>query len=77
MLLIYSILPGDRATVDGSQPPQTIVAHGQCGSYTGGHGVQAAAGKVVDIPFGICRTVYLPALPRQLAGEPFALPVQF
>ena len=60
------ILPGDGAAGNGSQPPQTIVAHGQGGSYTGGHGVQAAVGKVVDIPFGICRAVYLPTLTRQL-----------
>ena len=38
------ILPGDGAAVDGSQPPQTVVAHGQGIAHTGGHGGQAAIG---------------------------------
>ena len=47
------ILPGDGAAGNGSQSPQTIVAHGQGTAHTGGHGVQAAVGRIVGIPFGI------------------------
>ena len=60
------ILPGDGATVDGSQSPQTIVAHGQGTAHTGGHGIQTAVGRIVSIPLGISRTAQLPALSRQL-----------
>ena len=60
------ILPGDGATVDGSQSPQTVIAHGQGSSHTGGSGIQAAVFTVVGIPLGISRTAQLPALPRQL-----------
>ena len=51
------ILPGDGAAGNGSQPPQTIVAHSQSCAYTGGHGVQATIGRIVSIPLGIGRTV--------------------
>ena len=67
------ILPGDRATVDGSQPPQTIVAHGQGGSYTGGHGVQAAVGRIVSIPLGIGCTAQLPFQVGKLGKDRFPL----
>ena len=60
------ILPGDGAAGNGSQPPQTIVAHGQSCAYAGGHGIQTAVFTVVGIPLGISRTAQLPALPRQL-----------
>ena len=59
-------LPGNRATGDGGQAPQAIVAHGQGSAHTGGHGVQAAVGRIVSIPLGISRTAQLPALSRQL-----------
>ena len=60
------ILPGDGAAGNGSQPPQTIVAHGQSCAYAGGHGIQTAVGRIVCIPLGISRTAKLPALSRQL-----------
>ena len=59
-------LPGNRAAGDGGQAPQAIVAHGQGSAHTGGHGVQAAIGRIVSIPLGISRTAQLPALSRQL-----------
>ena len=47
------ILPGDRAAGNGSQPPQTVIAHGQGSAHTGGSGIQAAVGRIVSIPLGI------------------------
>ena len=46
-------LPGNRATGDGGQAPQTIVAHGQGSAHTGGHGIQTAVGRIVIISLGI------------------------
>ena len=60
------ILPGDGAAVDGSQPPQTIVAHGQGSTHTGGHGVQAAIGRIVGVSLRIRRTIQLPVLVCEL-----------
>lgn len=60
------ILPGDRAAGNVSQPPQTVIAHGQGSAHTSGSGIQAAVFTVVGIPLGISRTAQLPALPRQL-----------
>ena len=47
------ILPGDGAAGNGSQPPQTIVAHGKSCAYAGGHGIQTAVGRIVIISLGI------------------------
>ena len=60
------ILPGDRAAGDGGQASQTIVAHGQGSAHAGGHGVQAAVGRIVGVPLGVGCTSQLPALTRQL-----------
>ena len=60
------ILPGDGAAGNGSQPPQTIVAHGQSCAYAGGHGLQTAVGRIVSIPLGIGCTAQLPALSGEL-----------
>ena len=60
------ILPGDGAAVDGSQPPQAIVAHSQGIAHTGGHGVQAAIGRIVGVSLRIRRTIQLPVLVREL-----------
>lgn len=60
------ILPGDGAAGNGSQPPQTIVSHGQGTAHTGGHGVQATIGRIVSIPLGIGCTAQLPALSGEL-----------
>ena len=60
------ILPGDGAAGNGSQSPQTIVAHSQSCAYTGGHGVQATIDRIVSIPLGIGRTIHLPVLAREL-----------
>lgn len=47
------ILPGDEAAGNGSQSPQTIVAHGKSCAYAGGHGIQTAVGRIVIISLGI------------------------
>ena len=60
------ILPGDGAAGNGSQPPQAIVAHSQGIAHTGGHGVQAAIGRIVGVSLRIRRTIQLPVLVREL-----------
>ena len=60
------ILPGDGAAGNGSQSPQTIVAHSQGIAHTGGHGVQAAIGRIVGVSLRIRRTIQLPVLVREL-----------
>lgn len=64
--ILVGILPGDRAAGNGSQPPQTIVAHGQSCAYAGGHGIQTAVGRIVSIPLGIGCTAQLLALSGEL-----------
>ena len=59
-------LPGNRATGDGGQAPQAIVAHSQGIAHTGGHGVQAAIGRIVGVSLRIRRTIQLPVLVREL-----------
>ena len=53
-------LPGYRPSGDRSQPPQAIVAHSQGIAHTGGHGVQAAIGRIVGVSLRVGRTVQLP-----------------
>ena len=60
------ILPGDGAAGNGSQPPQTIVAHGQSCAYAGGHGIQTAVGSVVGIGFRVSSATRLPVLVCEL-----------
>ena len=59
-------LPGYRPSGDRSQPPQAIVAHSQGIAHTGGHGVQAAIGRIVGVSLRIRRTIQLPVLVREL-----------
>ena len=59
-------LPGNRATGDGGQAPQAIVAHGQGSAHTGGHGVQAAIGIVISVSFRVSSAAHLPSLLGQL-----------
>ena len=54
------ILPGDGAAGDGSQPPQTVVAHSQGSAHAGGHGIQTAIGRIVGVSLRVGRTVQLP-----------------
>ena len=63
------ILTGHRAAGDGGQAPQTVVAHGQGIAHTGGHGGQAAIGRIVGVPFGIGGTVQLPVLVCELVKD--------
>ena len=59
-------MTGHRAAGDGGQAPQAIVAHGQGSAHTGGHGVQAAIGRIVGVSLRIGRTIHLPVLAREL-----------
>ena len=59
-------LPGNRAAGNGSQPPQTIVAHSQSCAYAGGHGIQTAVGSVVGIGFRVSSATRLPVLVCEL-----------
>ena len=59
-------MTGHRAAGDGGQAPQAIVAHSQGIAHTGGHGVQAAIGRIVGVSLRIRRTIQLPVLVREL-----------
>ena len=46
--------------------PSKIIINGQSCAYAGGHGVQAAIGRIVGVSLRIRRTIQLPVLVREL-----------